>query len=265
MDGIVDLSRYPLDRPRSEGYRQLASEYGTRLTQTGLLNLEGFLTPEGTVRLVGAVEALIPAAHYAEREDNAYGSPATEDLPADHPYRILHPTARWGIARHQMRGTVLEALYRWQPLRDFVAAITGHAKLYLHDDPSNALVLQIYKTGGKLAWHFDQALFSTILNLQESRQGGVFECVPNLRRPDSPCFDEVRDVLLGNSEGVVERHRAKAGSFTVILGRYSLHRVTTVRGPTPRISLILSYEDRPGVRMDVATRRKLFGPDAPDD
>ena len=264
MDGIVALSRYPLEHPESEAYRRLSGECARRLGETGLLNLEGFLTPGGTARLVSEVQALMPRAHYAEREDNAYGSPAAEGLPADHPCRILHPTARWGIAYHQMRGTVLEALYRWPPLREFVAAVTGHAKLYLHDDPSNALVLQIYKAGGRLAWHFDQALFSTILNLQESEAGGIFECAPNLRGPDAPCFDEVRRVLLGDSDRV-QRHLASAGSFTIILGRYALHRVTTVRGPAPRISLILSYEDRPGVRMDVATRRKLFGPDAPGD
>ena len=50
-----------------------------------------------------------------------------------------------------------------------------------------------------------------------------------------------------------------------MLGRDALHRVTTIEGPTPRMSLILSYEDRPGVRLDMATRRKFFGPTTPDD
>jgi alkylated DNA repair dioxygenase AlkB len=261
---MIKLERYPLDYPQSEEYRRVVGECGRDLARTGLVNLEGFLTPEGTSRLVGDIEALLPEAHYAERRDNPYGAPISDELADDHPYRILSPTARHGIAMHQMHGTALEDLYRWPPLRQFVADLTGYGKLYLHDDPSNALVAQIYKTGGGLAWHFDRALFSTILNLQETEGGGTFECVPGLRKPDNPCFDEVRDVLLGRSQRV-EQHHAKPGSFSIMLGRDALHRVTTIDGPTPRMSLILSYEDRPGVRLDVPTRRKFFGPAAPDD
>lgn len=264
IDDMINLERYPLDRPRTEGYRRIVAERGRDLARTGLVNLEGFLTPDGIARLVGEIQALMPEAHYAQRRDNPYGAPISGDLADDHPYRILSPTARHGIAFHQMRGTALEELYRWPPLRQFVADLIGRGELYLHDDPCNALVAQIYKTGEGLAWHFDRALFSTILSLQETEVGGAFECVPGLRGTDNPCFDEVRDVLLGHSQRV-EQYHAKAGSFSIMLGRDALHRVTTIEGPTPRMSLILSYEDRPGVRLDVATRRKFFGPTAPDD
>ena len=262
--GIINLEKYTLDYPETDRYRQIVTECSRELSQTGLVNLENFLTREGTSRLVAEIEARMPESHFAQRRDNPYGAPITDDLPDDHPYRILAPTERYGIAFHQMRGTVIEDLYRWPALRKFVADVTDHSKLYLHDDPCNALVVQIYKTGGGLAWHFDRALFSTILNLQESEAGGAFECVPGLRNPADPCFDEVRDVLLGHSRRV-EQHYAKPGSFSIMLGRYALHRVTTIEGPTPRMSLILSYEDRPGVRLDVSTRRKFFGPMAPDD
>ena len=261
---LINLEKYPLDDPEADRYRQIVSECRRELAQIGLVNLEDFLTSENTSRLVGEIEARMPESHFAQRRDNPYGAPITDDLPDDHPYRILGPTERYGIAFHQMRGTALEHLYRWPALRQFVADVTGHTKLYLHDDPSNALVVQIYKTGGGLAWHFDRALFSTILNLQESEAGGEFECVPALRKPADPCFDEVREVLLGRSPRV-ERHHAKSGSFSIMLGRYALHRVTTIEGLTPRMSLVLSYEDRPGVRLDVPTRRKFFGPTAPGD
>ena len=260
----INLARYPLEHPDSETYRSIVTEAGKTLTETGIVNLEAFLTPAGTDRLMAAVEHLMPQAHRSKREDTAYGIPPTEDMPADHPYRILSPTDRYGIAYHQMRNTPLDELYVWPPLRQFIAAVTGNDKLYLHEDPSNALVLQIYKTHGGLAWHFDQALFSTVLNLSESEAGGAFECVPHLRTADDPCFDEVRDVLLGRSDRV-RSLQVQRGSLSIMYGRYTLHRVTTIRGPSPRTSLVLSYEDRPGVKMDVATRRKLFGPTAPLD
>ena len=261
---MIDLERYPLDRPDADRYRRIVAERSRELAHSGLVNLEDFLTQEGVSRLLGEVETLMPDAYYAEKRENPYGAPISDDLPDNHPFRILAATERYGIAFHQMRGSALEDLYRWPPLRQFVADVTGYAKLYLHDDPSNALVVQIYKTGGGLAWHFDRALFSTILNLQQTEEGGVFECVPGLRKPDDPCFDDVRDVLLENSARVERRH-AKPGSFSIMLGRYALHRVTTIEGPTPRMSLILSYEDRPGVRLDVSTRKKFFGHTAPDD
>lgn len=83
--------------------------------------------------------------------------------------------------------------------------------------------------------------------------------MPGLRTADDPCFADVRDVMLGKSDRV-ERYDVKAGSFTIMLGRYTMHRVTQVLGQTPRISAVLSYEDKPGAILDYATRRQFFGP-----
>lgn len=260
----INLDAFPLDRPHTGEYRQLVADAARTLSELGVLSLESFLTGEGTARLAGVVRELLPQAHRSVRQDTAYGIPPSDDMPADHPYRILGRTDRYGVAYHQMHATELGELYRWPPLRQFVADVTGHGQLYLHEDPCNALVVQVYKSGGGLAWHFDQALFSTILNLGESESGGAFECVPHLRSAENPCFAEVREVLLGHSDRV-RRFQAGAGSFTIIYGRYTLHRVATIKGASPRLSLVLSYEDRPGVRMDPATRRKLFGPTAPAD
>jgi alkylated DNA repair dioxygenase AlkB len=261
---MVNLESYPLDCPDTDRYRQVVAGSSREMARCGLVNLEGFLSSEGTTRLIGEIDGLMPNAYFSRKHENAYGASVSDDLPDDHPYRIVGKTERHGLAYHQLRDTALEELYRWPPLRQFVADVTGHGMLYVHEDPSNALVVQIYKAGGGLAWHFDRALFSTILNLQKSDGGGVFECVPGLRKPGDPCFDDVRDVLLDKSDRV-EQHHPEAGSFSIMLGRYALHRVTTVEGATPRMSVILSYEDRPGVRLDVATRKNFFGPTAPDD
>jgi len=263
-DNPVNLSDYPLDEPEGPVYSTLVEASSQALRQDGFLNLDGFLTSRGVERLMADVECLLPSAHRSCRHDNAYGATPSDDLPADHPDRILRPTDRYGLAYHQMRGTALDTLYVWPPLRQFVADITRHQALYLHDDPSNALVLQVYKTGGGLAWHFDQAQFSTILNLSESEAGGVFEYAANIRSADDPRYDDVRDVLLERSDKVRRVH-ARRGSLSIIYGRHTLHRVTAIEGPSSRSSVVLSYEDRPGVRMDVETRRKLFGPTAPMD
>ena len=43
----VNLTDYPIDRPDCAQYRSLVSDLRERLSVTGLVNLEAFLTPEG--------------------------------------------------------------------------------------------------------------------------------------------------------------------------------------------------------------------------
>lgn len=97
--------------------------------------------------------------------------------------------------------------------------------MFLVEDPTNALVVQLYKPGGWTGLHFDRAIFTTIVNLGEPESGGNFECAPDIRTEENPCYDDVRDVLLSKSDKV-SQHEMKAGSLTVMLGRYSLRRVT---------------------------------------
>jgi len=113
---MINLENYPLDCPETTRYRQIVAERSRELAQVGLVNLENFLTREGTLRLVAEIKVRMPESHFAQRRDNPYSASITDDLPDDHPYRILSPTERYGIAFHQMRGTVLEDLYRWPPL-----------------------------------------------------------------------------------------------------------------------------------------------------
>jgi hypothetical protein len=55
----------------------------------------------------------------------------------------------------------------------------------------------------------------------------------------------------------------KAGSLTLMLGRYSIHRVTSVEPGSDRISLVLKYETQPGVYISAADRKWIYGPSAP--
>lgn len=260
----IDPTKYPLEHPTSGEYRDLISRLQATLESDRLVNVEGFLTSGATERIADEIDARAHDAFRSKRMGNPYGVPPQDELAEDHPCRILSPTDRFGLARHQLHGTLLEALYCWDPLRRFVGDVIGLDEVYLHEDPSNALVVQMYRSGGGLAWHFDNAHFSTILNIREAESGGTFECVPDLRSEDDPRFDDVRDVLLDRSDRV-ERHDVKAGSFTIMAGRYALHRVTENTGSSSRLSAVLSYEAEPGVKLDAAKRRLFFGPTAPAD
>jgi len=261
---LIDLERYPIDDPDSARYRAVVARGRRDLAANGALALEGFITAAGLERLQAEAASLVPQSQFSAKQESPYGLTDDDDVPQDHPYRIKGTSQRHCAAHHKMPGTALDALYRWPPVRRLVAGLMAKPELFLHEDPSNALVLMIYQTGDQLAWHFDRAQYSNIIELQASEAGGAFEYVPGLRSADDECFDDVRAVLAGERSRVV-RPRTKPGAFTMIEGSFAMHHVTPIEGATPRISLVLSYEEKPGVRLDVATRRFFFGEDAPDD
>jgi len=233
----VNLSEYPLHRTSSQAFQRLVGEWRSKLAETGLINLEAFLTLEGVEHFRSEIYARLPDAFHSVHGAQAY----FDNMPGEFP---------------------TDALYKWEPLRNFIAALTGNPEVFLHEDPTNALVVQIYKPGCWTGWHFDRALFTTIVNLGEPEAGGKFECAPDIRTEESPCYDDVRDVLLKQSDKV-NQHEMKAGSLTLMLGRYSLHRVTPVERASDRISLVLKYETEPGVFISAKDRKHIYGPSAP--
>ncbi|MCP4765254.1 MAG: hypothetical protein GY875_03195 [Gammaproteobacteria bacterium] len=260
---FVNLHDYPIDRPDTDAYQAMVADQQKRLCAEGMINLVDFLTPAGVLKYRHEIKSHLDIAYHAISERHPYGYERSDQFPEDHPRNTFGSTESFRLARHHLPGTAIDELYCWPPMKRFIADITGNDEIYLSGDPSNGLVVQFYKEGCGQAWHFDQALFSTIINLSESEAGGAFECVPNLRTETEPNYDEVRQVLAGES-AKIQKHQVKAGSFTVMLGRYTLHRVTPVEQVKPRISVILSYELQPNIYMDLATRKISFGPTAPD-
>lgn len=263
---LINLKRYPLTDRGGDAYRQCVAELHERLMADNILPMEQFLTPDGIALLLEDAHALEPKAFYCLKEGNPYGIDPSEihTLPQDHPGRIMSPTERYGVGYHDMQGSQCAALYAWPPLRQFVADVLNLPELFLQDDPSNALVLQFYKPGGRLAWHFDRSRFSTLMQLQMADEGGFFEAAPGIRDADNQNYDAVRSLLLGKSDPPLRR-RSKPGTFVILRGNDTLHRVTEIMGERDRISLILAYEEKPGVRLPVYLRRAFFGPDCPGD
>jgi len=259
----INLSDYPIDQPESERYHTLIKELNKNLATDGMINLVDFLTPDGILRYKEDIESRQDIAFHAKSERHPYGYERSGHLPADHPRNTFGPTESFRLARHHFPNTAIDELYCWPPMRRFIADITDSPETFLSADPSNGLVAQFYKEGCGQAWHFDQALFSTILNLGESTAGGYFECVPNIRTDTEDNYEDVKQALDGTSPRI-QKHKVKAGSYTIILGRYTMHRVTPVEHSKPRISVVLSYELKPGIYMDLPTRKKSFGPTAPE-
>jgi hypothetical protein len=108
-------------------------------------------------------------------------------------------------------------------------------------------------------WHFDTNEFVASILTQSPEGGGVFEYCPNIRTTREENFPAVRGVLEGRRDDLVRRLTIRPGDLQLFRGRFSLHRVTTVRGSRARHSAIFSYCERPGVVGSVARTRQLFG------
>ena len=253
----VNLSDYPIHQPESTRYQALVSELRENLSATGLINLENFIVPEGVEKFRDEIYKRMPDAYYSVHGAQAY----FDNFPAELTANVVG-SKTYCMGHHLLQNTAMDVLYKWPSMRRFIAAITAYSEVFLHEDPTNALVVQMYKPGCWTGWHFDRALFTTIINLGEPAGGGIFECAADIRTEDDPHYDEVQEVLLNCSDRV-RHYEMKAGSLTLMLGRYSLHRVTEIEPGTDRISLVLKYETEPGVFISAADRKWIYGPSAP--
>jgi len=44
------------------------------------------------------------------------------------------------MGHHVLHDSAMDALYRWPPMRKLIAALTNNTEVFLHEDPTNALV-----------------------------------------------------------------------------------------------------------------------------
>src|SRR6266536_3451466 len=152
----------------------------------------------------------------------------------------------------------IRRLYESADLTAFVAAVLGKQVLYRSADPLDALEIAIFGAGDELGWHFDNSEFSVTVMYSESEAGGHFDYYPRLRDERDENYPGVRKVLLGDLGGVV-RLPSSPGTLAVFRGQHALHRVTPVSGPRPRINSVLTYGERPGMKLNRLTQELFYG------
>ena len=113
------------------------------------------------------------------------------------------------------------------------------------------------EAGNGFPWHFDTNNFTVTIAIQNADGGGAFEYAANIRA-NGENFDTVHEVLNGTSERVTTLH-LEPGDLQIFRGRYSLHRVTPLRGSTRRYVAIFSYVDQPGMVATPERCKQLYG------
>ncbi|WP_419994314.1 HalD/BesD family halogenase [Streptomyces boninensis] len=235
------------------------------LRTDGCTVLKDFVPPSHQEALRAECAAMAPDAYFAAETVNVYNTDVKEAaaLPPDHPGRLTFDRGNAFVARDRIpAGSLIATLYADPAFQSFIAACFELPQLHQLADPLSGLVLNVVEPGMEHPWHFDTNEYTVSLLTQQPEAGGDFEYCPGIRSAEAENFPAVAEVLAG---GGTPRHLAlRPGDLQLFKGRYSLHRVSPIKGPTARHSAIFAYSERPGVIGRPARTRQLFGRALPE-
>ncbi len=263
LSDYVDLGRYPLDRRGGEAYEAMLASTRAALADDGCAVLPGFVHAGGVEVLVREAGRVSPCAFRSFNRTNVYFSRDDETLPPEHPVRRFYPrTNSFVPADNFAAGSPLRGLYQSAEFMPFIHDALEEKAFYRYADPLADVIINVVEAGeeeeGGFPWHFDTNNYTVTLALQNAGSGGVFEYCPNLRQRDGENYEGVARVLDGDSDEVVKLPLG-AGDLQIFRGRYSLHRVTSVRGPRPRYVAIFSFASVPDLVASPERCRQLYG------
>jgi hypothetical protein len=257
LDDLVDVQRLGLDGT-PERWQNLGESMRGDLERHGLVTIPGFLRKEAVRAVADTLEQALPYVSVVTDRRTAYGR--TPDPSVDGSASV---TSDW-IAGHVTRDMIpaqspAHRLYVSPFFKRLIGAAMGVTRLFEYADPLAGLVATVLPSGGCYGWHYDTNEFVVTIAIQPAARGGVFEFYQNLRTPGDENLDGLASVVGGKREQDCRSVLAAPGDLQIFRGRYSLHRVTKNTGSVPRLTLVLSYADRPGVIGPVDRTRRVYG------
>ncbi|WP_299946638.1 hypothetical protein [uncultured Ruegeria sp.] len=261
LHDLVDLGRYPIDRPDSHGYRQLIADLRRELDEDGCAVLPGFVHEDGLGKLIAEAEEVAPKAHRSFNRTNAY---FTQDDPS---YGIGHPIRRFFDRSNAFvpadnfpRTSPLRRIYENDGFMPFIRdALNEPAdRFFRYDDPLADVIINVVEKGQGFPWHFDTNNYTVTLAIQNGEAGGAFEYVPHLRTGEDENFNGVSAILDGSMKGVRQLD-LQPGDLQIFRGRYTLHRVAPVEGDRKRYVGIFSFVETEGMCGGIERTRQLYG------
>ncbi|KAI9004528.1 2OG-Fe(II) oxygenase superfamily-domain-containing protein [Hyaloraphidium curvatum] len=259
LGSIVDLERFPIDDLRSPRGAAFVASCRAALESTGICQLHGFVRPDAVAEILALAAETTDKEWASESTHTVYFTEPDASLDEGHPLRRTVRSAKRALAWDRIpAGSPLKQLYQNDAMTAFVGAALGISPLYRSADPLDCCEIASFRPGQELGWHFDNSEFSVTLMLQEPESGGDFDYFPALRTDDRPNFDGVRRAIEGHPEGRV-RISTGPGTLALFRGHRALHRVTKVEGQRTRINAVLTYGDRPDMRLSELTQRLFYG------
>lgn len=259
MRDILDLDRYPLDKPGSPAWNALVEKCRADLASEGMFNLDGFVKPEAVNRAIGEIKPVLDTLAFVHRRaHNVYFRKDVPELPADHPALAKVETISHTVCADQIPGSVPIWIYEWPHFAVFLAACMEKDALFTMRDPLARVNVMGYRDGEALNWHFDRSEFTTTILFQSPCEGGHFEYRTDLRSDSDPNYDGVVKVLRGE-DPQVKLLKLTPGTLNVFKGKNTIHRVTPVQGAKERLISVYSFYERPGVTFSKEEQMGFYG------
>lgn len=258
---LVDLGRYPIDRPDSTAYLRLIADVRRELDADGCAVLPGFVHQGGLAQLLAEAEVVAPRAHRSFNRTNAYFTRDDPRFGIGHPIRRFYDRSNAFVpADNFPRTGPLRRIYEYDGFLPFIRAALNEPedRFFRYDDPLADVIINVVEEGQGFPWHFDTNNFTVTLAIQNAEQGGAFEYAPNLRTTEHENFDKVAAILDGDM-GAVRQLELQPGDLQIFRGRYSLHRVAPVSGPRPRYVGIFSFVAAEGMCGGIERTKQLYG------
>ena len=263
LDGLIDLEHYPIHRLTEARGRELMRQCREQLAQDGCVVLEGFVPQEALARLEQETERLSPLAHYNQTVTNPYNSDGDDSLPASHPRNRFDDRTNGFVAGDRIDSdTLIRQVYSHPDFQHFIASVVGMDDIHQYADPLADLVVNVLRDGCQHPWHYDTNEFIVTMMTRQSDAGGRFEYAAGIRSPEGENFEGVEKVLDGDRSRLTAID-LKPGDLQIFFGRYSLHRVTPVRGERERHTVIFAYAKEPGFIGRPERAQRIFGRMAP--
>jgi hypothetical protein len=259
MHDILDLERYPLDKPGTPEWAELVTRCKADLLKVGMFNLEGLVKPAALAKTVAEIQPVMDKLSFIHKcSHNIYFRKEIPELAADHPALVKVDTINHTVCADQIPQGLIMYIYEWAPFIMFLTACVGKDALYPMRDALARVNVMAYHDGETLNWHFDRSEFTTTLLLQAPEQGGDFVYRTDLRTETDPNYDGVAKLLRGQDDQV-KTIVVSAGTLNVFRGKNTAHKVSTVRGTRERLIAVFSYFDRPGVVFSKEDQIGFYG------
>jgi hypothetical protein len=245
---IINFKKYPIQDLNAPAAKELLAKCQESIATHGACEMPEFISEEALRLLQRESAVLAEGAFFKPVEGNAYLAPGDKNLPSDHPLNMTETTRVGVIAYDQYpKIALLRRIYEYDPLMRFIGAIMRLPAIYRYGDPMGGLNLSVMVKDDYLRWHFDQTDFVTSLSIRNSETGGEFEYVPLIRTEDAENYGDVKKLLSGDNSRVIKITN-KPGTLVLFKGRYSIHRVTKIAGPTSRLMGLFGFDSKPDVR-----------------
>ena len=241
LSDIVNLNQYPIHDLNSKICNELTAHCKSELDAIGCCVIPNFIKPDSINKMLKEISSKRDRVFWSDESHNPYFSKRDDSLPNIHPVNTFSARNNGYLNGDLIpEDSDLHFLYHTEELKNLVSNCLGIHPLFHWADPLAKNVYNCMDPGNCFPWHFDSNEFTLSILIQKAEEGGNFEYVPNLRKPNDENFDGVKKVLNGDRENV-RVVKLEVGDLQIFKGRFSMHQVSKVEGNTTRYIALPTY------------------------